>query len=148
MAIRFDLAQSGTYRVADRYSPTPLVQISGLNGQIFPYIDTNPKAQGDPPTLQAIGFRSRLSYTGIYAAGIPIVANDAYEFTTGGLPLFFVVNQLPGIGPVTLFVFPDGPVTPPVATVNLSNGIVLDAIPGNYPEELSDMYEMAMDDIA
>lgn len=165
MATRMDVVQTGPYLVAANNSPSPMVQVTGLGGQpLYPFIDIGPDANsvGGVTVLQAIGWRQRGTQT-VQLATVPITADGAYEFVTGGLPLWFslvagmniAVTGTPGgpapqplLNPITLFVFPDMPPTANDPTVNLSDGIVLDAIPLNYPPDLSELYEMAQDEPA
>ena len=147
MSTRRDLTVSGTYKMCSRNSPSPLVMVSGLGtGVIAPFMDVGSEAgsKGDNPTLQPIGFRLRLSQTAIWPATAVITANGSYEFTTGGLPLWFTLTVPPG-GTVTFFIFDDAIPTKTDPTVNLSNGVVLDAVPVNYPDDLRLQFQLASD---
>jgi hypothetical protein len=80
----------------------------------------------------------------IVPAGAPIVQDGEYELFSSGFPVHLTVN-LYGTQPVTVFVFPDAPVTPPYASVNLSTGLTLDAVPVNYPDDLRLQFQLASD---
>lgn len=137
MALYYTFNAGGTVQItAANQGNTPVATITGLTvstGAIIPYVANNPP--GETQVLQPITWRVRGSQQ-IRPTGNLITADGIYEFNTGGLALWFVMTDPLGTA-ISMTVMAEAPATPTDPTVNVSDGLVVDAIPLNYPPDLA-----------